>query len=79
MKRFMQQTHRCKTSLQGAWIGFKMMTNTDAMSDEMFFGCFASAEYILLTNNEILQAYVNWNVMNGVKLNKKINYGHLVL
>ena len=52
---FMQQTHRCKTSLQGIWFGFKMTTDTEAKLDGNVFGCFVSVEYILMKNNEILQ------------------------
>ena len=46
MKRFTQQMHCCKTSLQWVWIGFKMTTEADAMLDDNVFACFASVEYI---------------------------------
>ena len=50
------------------------MTESDVMSDEMFFGCFASVEYISLKNIETLKSVCELEcyVQNSTELEKLI-------
>ena len=68
MKKFTQQMNRCRTSLQVP-SGYGSVSKDNVR--EMFLVVLHLFEYILLKNNDIYKAYVNWNVMLRVQLNGK--------